>query len=477
MIATVHLQALLPIIVLAASATGLMLAIAFRRDHRMACALTAAGLLAALAASVIAARVAPIAVTSLLTIDRYALFFTALSSAVGLVVTVLSRDYLARREDRPEEFYLLLLTTILGAAVLSSSSHFATFFLGLETLSVSLFPLIAYSRDDPRGLEAAMKYLVLSGMASGFLLFGMALIYAETGVLEFAAMAVPAMTVSVISGTVLIVVALAFKLSLAPFHLWTADVYQGAPAPVTALLATVSKGAMLAVLLRYGMAAGALRHPALLNVLSLLAVASILIGNLAALRQDNLKRLLGFSSVAHMGYLFVALVAVPRLGTAMAAETMTVYLVAYFVTILAALGIVALLNPHREVDSLEDYTGLFWTRPGPAAVMTIALLSLAGIPLTAGFIGKFYIFAAGGQAALWLLLSAVVVGSGLGLFYYLRIVFQMTRPVSEPPGFESPAIGSRITLGLLGLAVLVLGILPSRLIELLEALGESFRHQ
>lgn len=476
MITAAQLQALLPIIALATSATGLMLAIAFQRDHRLVYGLTITALAAALAATAIAARVAPIGVTALLTIDRYALFFTGLSCAVGVVVAVLSRDYLACREDRAEEFYLLLLTTILGAAVLASSSHFAAFFLGLETLSVSLFPLIAYSRDDPRGLEAAMKYLVLSGVASGFLLFGMALVYAETGVLEFAEMAVPALTLPVTSGMVLILVALGFKLSIAPFHLWTADVYHGAPAPVAALLATVSKGAMLAVLLRYGLAGGLLRHPSFQTVLTVLAAASILIGNLAALRQDNLKRLLGYSSIAHMGYLFVALIAIPHLGAAMAAETLTVYLVAYFVTILAAFGTIAALKPtDREADWIDDYAGLFWTRPGPAAIMTISLLSLAGIPLTAGFIGKFYIFASGGQASLWLLLSFVVAGSGLGLYYYLRVVFQMTHPAPAVALQGPSGLGSYITLALLGFTVLALGILPSQLIDLLEALGESFR--
>lgn len=479
MITGSQLLALLPIIVLAASATVVMLVIAFRRDHRLTFWLTVAALLTTLLLTVIVSSETPIEVTALLTLDRYALFFTGLSCVAGVVVATLSRDYLCIRQNQVEEFYLLLLTTILGAAVLAASNHFAAFFLGLETLSVSLFPLIAYSRDDKRALEAAMKYLVLSGIASGFLLFGMALIYTETGVLEFSAMEMPAITASSVAGMGLIVVALGFKLSLAPFHLWTADVYQGAPAPVTALLATVSKAAMLAVLLRYGIAGGLLSQPAFLNSLGVLAAASILIGNLAALKQDNLKRLLGYSSIAHMGYLMVALMATPNLGTALAAETLTVYLVAYVVTVLAALGVITVLSPNdREAEGIEEYAGLFWTHPWPAAILTVALLSLAGIPLTAGFIGKFYIFAAGGQASLWLLLGVVIVGSGLGLYYYLRIVFQMTRPApSEHPAIPvaDTALGSRLALGLLGLAVLALGILPSKLIELLEALGESFR--
>lgn len=474
-----QLLALLPIITLAGSATLLMLVIAFRRDHALAFGITIACLLATMAMIGIAAQRTPVAVTDLLIVDRYGLFFTGLVSAAGLVVAILAYDYLRLRHDQREEFYLLLLTTILGAAVLAASSHFASFFLGLETLSISLFPLIAYAREEKRGLEAAMKYLVLSGVASGFLLFGMALVYAETGVLAFAAMAAPQMTTAVVTGTVMIVVALGFKLSVAPFHLWTADVYQGAPVPVTALLATVSKAAMLAVLLRYGISGGLLNASAFGAILSVLAAASILIGNLAALRQKNLKRLLGYSSIAHMGYLLVAVVATPRLGAAFAAETLTVYLAAYVATMLAALAVVAVVSPaDREAEAIEDYAGLFWRRPWPAAVLTVALLSLAGIPLTVGFIGKFYIFAAGGQASLWLLLGVVIIGSGLGLYYYLRVVFAMTDPAMHDPAPAAPepsSIHSRVVLGILGLAVLALGILPSGLIEFLESLGEAFR--
>ncbi len=480
MIRAPQLLALLPIIVLAASATLLMLIVAFRRDHLLTFSLTVTSLLTTLGVIALAANETPAAVTPLLTIDRYSLFFTGLVCAAGLVVAVLSFDYLRVRRNQPEEFYLLLLTALLGAVVLAASNHFASFFLGLETLSVSLFPMIAYARDDKLSLEAAMKYLVLSGIASGFLLFGMALVYAETGILDFPSMAEPAMTIPATAGMVMILVALGFKLSVAPFHLWTADVYQGASAPVPALLATVSKGAMLAVLLRYGIAGGLLKAPVFANTLSVLAFASILIGNLAALKQDNLKRLLGYSSIAHMGYLIVALIATPNLGTALAAETLTVYLTAYFVTVLTALGVIAALSPpDREVELIDDYVGLFWRRPWAAAILTSALLSLAGIPLTAGFIGKFYVLAAGGQASLWLLLGTVVAGSGLGLYYYLRVVYRMTCPtepeLSPAVADSSRAMASRLVLGVLGLAVVILGVLPSGLIDFLEALGESFQ--
>ncbi|MFO1417451.1 MAG: NADH-quinone oxidoreductase subunit N [Methylotetracoccus sp.] len=469
-----QLLALSPLLVLASGAAALMLCIAYRRQHDLVFAVTALTLIATIAALLPASRAASPEVSSLLLLDRYALFFIGLACLAGLATMLPCRAYLAARSSEPEEFYILLLTTTLGAGVLAASRHFAGLFLGLEILSVSLFPMIAYPRRDNRALEAGMKYLVLSGVSSAFLLFGIALIYAATGVLDFARITPPATPdPALLAGVVMVVAALGFKLSLAPFHLWTADVYEGAPAPVGALLATLSKGAVFALLFRYGLDTAMPWQPRLLDVLMLLAGLSILVGNLSALRQSNLKRLLAYSSIAHMGYLMIAPIALGRVDATLAAESMCFYLAAYYATTLAAFGVITVLSTGRsDVDELHEYTGLFWTRPWLAGLMTIALLSLAGIPLTAGFVAKFYLFTTGAQGAFWVLLSLMIVGSGLGLYYYVRVIYEMIQPATSEPGTTTVAWGARLSLGVLGLLVLVIGVAPATLINFLRPLSQ-----
>jgi len=470
MITAADLLALSPLIALSSAAVIVMLAIAFRRDHRLTFVLTIAGILISLVTVPLVSDVTPRLVTPLLIVDRYALIFIVMAYAAGLATVVLCWEYFRVREGQPEELYILILTALLGAGVLAAARHFASFFLGLETLSVSLFALIAYPLRERRALEAGIKYLVLSGVASAFLLFGMALIYAETGTMEFTALGTMPGTFPAVIGTILIVVAVGFKLSLVPFHLWTADVYQGAPAPVTALLATVSKGSVFVLLLRYGLESGILRAPVLNVLLALIAAVSMLVGNLLALRQNNVKRILAYSSIGHMGYLLVALIAVNAIGGDFAAEALMVYLAAYFVMTLAAFGVVAVMSPaDREAEELDDYTGLFWTRPWLATVFSVSLLSLAGIPLTAGFIGKFYLFAAGSQGSLWMLLGALIVGSGLGLYYYLRIVFQMAQtPAALQAEPEARPVGAHLLLAVLLLLIVGLGVYPAPFIDLLH---------
>ena len=471
--------ALLPVIVLAAAIVVVMLAIAVRRHHGMTALWTLAGLVLSFGAIPVAALTAPRPVTPLLMLDGYALFYMGLILAAGIVVAALCYCYLESDWQQPEELYLLLLLATLGGLVLAASRHFAAFFLGLELLSVSLFAMVAYGITRKRSLEAGIKYLVLSGVATPFLLFGMALIYADLGTLEFgriASLAGGSETGSVylLAGVALLVVGAGFKLSLAPFHLWTPDVYEGAPAPVTAFLATVSKGAVLALLLRYFAETDGYRYGSLLLGLGLIAVASMLIGNFLALLQDNVKRILAYSSIAHMGYLLVAFL----VGGPLAVEAVSFYLLAYFVTTLGAFGIVTVLSPSgRDADALGDYQGLFWRRPYLAGVFSAMLLSLAGIPLTAGFIGKFYIMAAGVAGALWLLLAVLVVGSTIGLFYYLRIIVTMFKTVPEgviparPPLPMSVSLAGTAVLAALTLSLVWLGVYPAPVIDFIQTIG------
>jgi NADH-quinone oxidoreductase subunit N len=473
------LIALSPLIAVTGAATLVMLAIAVRRDYRLAFFLTLAGLLITLALLPQSLRLAPIQATELILIDSYAIFFSGLILAAALVVAILCYAYFRRTDAENEEIFVLLLTAVLGGMTLVSSSHFATFFIGLEILSVSLFPMIAYRVKDPRSLEAGIKYLMLSGVSSALLLFGMALIYSEAGVLSFQQLGQLSATLAAnplsLVGAILIIAALGFKLSLVPFHLWTPDVYQGAPAPVMAFVATVSKGAVFALLLRFLITGRGHQSETLLDILSVLGVASILAGNLLALLQNNLKRMLAYSSIAHMGYLLVTLVAGSVLHTELLAESVAFYLLAYVITTLGAVGVVsASSTDSRECEVLESYTGLFWRDPWLAGILTLNLLSLAGIPLTVGFVGKFYVFATSVSAALWTLVGAVVIGSGIGLYYYLRVVLVMLNPPTDAPQPAGPgAILTRLTLTSLALVLLWSGIYPQPFMAALQAIAQT----
>lgn len=466
--------ALAPFVVIAGTAVAVMLGIALKRNFGPAFAMAACGIIASLLTLRMPWRDSPIQAGLLIWLDDYALFYMALLLSAGLAVLGLCYDYFKDREGQHEELPVLLLTALLGALVLVGSSHFASFFIGLELLGISLFALIGYPLNQARSLEAALKYLILSGMSSAFLLMGMALIYAQCGELYFSGIGryiagQQDINVTVLSGTLLIVAGLAFKLSLAPFHWWTPDVYEGAPAPITAFIATVSKSAVFVLLLRYFISSGSYSYAPLLNVFSVIAGLSILGGNLLALLQNNVKRLLAYSSIAHMGYLLVALIA----GGSIVVETFAFYLPAYCMTTIGAFGVVSVLSTAQtEADDMACYRGLFWRRPWLAATFTLMLLSLAGIPLTVGFIGKFYILTGASGSRLWGLLLAVIIGSGLGLYYYLRIVVAMsmngeTTATVKPFGRDR---ASTAILAVLTLLVLWLGVYPSLLVSVIHSI-------
>ena len=466
--------ALAPFVVIAGTAVAVMLGIALKRNFGPAFAMAACGIIASLLTLRMPWRDSPIQAGLLIWLDDYALFYMALLLSAGLAVLGLCYDYFKDREGQHEELPLLLLTALLGALVLVGSSHFASFFIGLELLGISLFALIGYPLNQARSLEAALKYLILSGMSSAFLLMGMALIYAQCGELYFSGIGryiagQQDINVTVLSGTLLIVAGLAFKLSLAPFHWWTPDVYEGAPAPITAFIATVSKSAVFVLLLRYFISSGSYSYAPLLNVFSVIAGLSIVGGNLLALLQNNVKRLLAYSSIAHMGYLLVALIA----GGSIVVETFAFYLPAYCMTTIGAFGVVSVLSTAQtEADDMACYRGLFWRRPWLAATFTLMLLSLAGIPLTVGFIGKFYILTGASGSRLWGLLLAVIIGSGLGLYYYLRIVVAMsmhgeTTATVKPFGRDR---ASTAILAVLTLLVLWLGVYPSLLVSVIHSI-------
>ncbi len=476
MLSPIDFIALLPVIVLAIATVVVMLAIAVRRNHLVTLLLTLTGLAIAFLALSPASAVAPLRVTPLLIIDPFALFYTGLIIFAAFVVALLSYSYFEKREGDHEELYVLLLVATLGSSILVSSAHFASFFLGLEILSVALYAMIAYLHTRRLPLEAGIKYLILAASSAAFLLFGMALVYAELGTLEFGRMSTtfsfhPGLNrYLLLPGLALIITGIGFKLGVVPFHLWTADVYEGAPAPVTTFVATASKGAMFALLLRYFSLSGARLFGPILLVFSIIAIASMFAGNLLALMQKNVKRILAYSSIAHLGYLLVAFEAGGAMGTAAA----TFYLVAYFVTTLGAFGIVsAVSGKERDADLIDDYRGLFWRRPVVAGVFTAMLLSLAGIPLTAGFLGKFYIVASGASSGIWSLIIILVVTSAIGLFYYLRIIVALYASPVESTNEGRGALTAVSTLdgcviGVLSVLLIWFGVYPGPLLNVIQ---------
>jgi NADH-quinone oxidoreductase subunit N len=273
------------------------------------------------------------------------------------------------------------------------------------------------------------------------------------------------------AGVAMIVVGLGFKLAVVPFHIWTPDVYEGAPAPVTAFVATVSKGSVFALLLRYFAHIDLHTYFPLFLLFSIIAIASMLIGNLLALLQRKVKRILAYSSIAHLGYLLVAFLASAALGP----MAVAFYLVAYFVTTLGAFGVITVLSgKERDADDLDDYRGLFRDSPYLTGTFTLMLLSLAGIPLTAGFVGKFYIVLAGAGSALWLLVLCLVAASATGLFYYLRIVGALYEGLPDaertPLAQASLSLTGKLVLAVLLILLVWLGVYPTPLVQLIQAI-------
>lgn len=469
---------MLSIIVVSITTVLVMLAVAIKRNHGVSFWITILGLLASLVSihflDAFSGDQTPTPVTGLLLFDRFVYFYSVLIIFAALVCALLLRNFIESYSNNREEIYMLLLIAVAGALVLVASSHMASFFIGLELLSVPVYGLVAYTCERNRSLEAGIKYLVLSAAASAFMLFGMALIYAQIGTLSFVGISKSTLVADGYLagfGMAMIAVALCFKLSLAPFHLWTPDVYQGAPAPVGALLATVSKIAVIAILIRLVLQVPAELTHFLQPILVVIAIVSIAVGNFLALTQNNLKRLLAYSSIAHMGYLFIPIVA----GGEVAVDTINVYLLTYVVTTLGAFGVISALSKAGEAGDREDISdlrGLFWRNPYLACAVAFIMLSLAGIPLTAGFIGKFYIFMTGVNTNSWALLVALIVGSGIGLYYYLRVMLSLFSKSDATDQAES-SISSSSSLLVILMAVLVLwiGVYPQPALEFIASLG------
>jgi NADH-quinone oxidoreductase subunit N len=459
---------LMPFLIIAIAPVVIMIVVSILRNYRVVFGFSVLSLLAAFCSIFFIVPSVPHTIEPLFIIDSYSLFFLGIIIISALLVTFLSYDYIKQLDGVREEYYIIIFTSTLGASLLAVANHFVLFFLGIETLSISLYILIAFLRYKSNSIEAGIKYLILASVSSAFLLFGMALIYTAFGTMQFGAIAAALVTHDplsplVISGFGMMMVGIGFKLALVPFHMWTPDVYQGAPAPVSAYIATVSKGAVMAILIRFFFILRGFNNHYLFIAISGIAVLSMFVGNILAIRQKNIKRLLGYSSIANMGYLLIILLT----GSNRGIQASIFYLISYFFTTIGAFGVITLLSTNEyEAEKIEDFKGLFWKRPWIAIVFTLSLLSLAGIPITAGFIAKFYIILEGMKAGLMVLIISMIINSVIGLYYYLRIITMLFSTASDIKLPELSLIGN-ITLAIIGFSILILGIYPGWLIEII----------
>jgi len=468
-----------PIIAVVTTALIVMIAITIKRSHVVTGTLTVAGLnialftlLGQMAGLIESGSVLPDA-EQLFVVDNFAQFNMVVILICALACCTLSYAYLANLKDNKDELYLLMLLSTIGALLMVCAQHMASFFMSLELLSVPLYGLLSYTFLRNKSLESGLKYLVLSATASATLLMGMAFIYAEVGSLAFKPISLMLGDLFesplLILGAAMMLFGIGFKLSAAPFHTWTPDVYEGAPAPIATYLASVTKVAMMALAVRFLIDTALLALPSVQMLIMVMATLSILAGNLLAVRQTNLKRLLGYSSIAHMGYVLIVIVSI---GSA-ADSISSMYMAVYAFTSIGAFGVVTLMSsPYRlsgEAGELIHYQGLFWRRPVLTAVMTIMMLSLAGIPLTAGFITKLFAILAAVQGTNWFLAAMIVLGSAIGLFYYLRVMLTLFKRPKEFIEFDVAGQWGIRMGGLMVIAVTAIivffGILPNSLIE------------
>jgi NADH-quinone oxidoreductase subunit N len=381
-------------------------------------------------------------------------FKNALNVGV-LIVLLQSADWIQEKMvplNKGTEFFMLLFSSLLGMYFMISAGDFLMFYIGLELSTLPVAALVAWETSKRISSEAGVKFILSAGLASGVSLFGISLLYAATGSIYFDdVIAVLTSTNLTILGSILFFVGLAFKISLVPFHFWTADVYEGAPIGVSSYLSVISKGAAAFILLILMFTVLKPLMHVWENIIYVLALTTMFIGNLFALRQQNMKRFLAFSSIAQAGFILLGLISGSQLGTA----TVVYFILVYVFTNLAAFGVVQAISLQTGKENRDDYNGLYRTNPNLSLVMMLALFSLAGIPPVAGFFGKFFLFTAAASKGYYLLVFLAVVNVTISLYYYLLVVRAMFIRKSENP---IPFFKSKIYMRL-GLIITVLGIL------------------
>ena len=375
------------------------------------------------------------------TSDAFSAFVKILILAGASLAVILSLDYNRKNHIARFEFPVLMVLSVTGMMVMASASNLMTLYLGLELQSLALYVLAAFARDDLRSSEAGLKYFVLGALASGLLLYGISLIYGFSGTMDFAGLARTLSQPSTASpglivGIVFVLVGLAFKISAVPFHMWTPDVYEGAPTPVTAFFSTAPKVAAMALLLRTMVTPFGHQLIAWQQLIVLVSIASMILGALAAIGQHNIKRLMAYSSIGHMGYALIGL----AVGTPEGIRGVLIYMVIYvFMSAGTFACIIAMRRRGRSLEQISDLSGLARTDPGLALAFAVFMFSMAGIPPLSGFFGKLYVFLAAVQTGMWALAIIGVLTSVVGAFYYLRIVKVMYFDAPEAPFDPRPA--------------------------------------
>jgi NADH-quinone oxidoreductase subunit N len=402
--------------------------------------------------------------------DNFGLFVTMTLVIIGILTIMFSSQVVTRDEIPAGEYYALTLFAIVGMIMMATANDLLVIFIALEILSLAVYVLTGIRRTSMQGAEGAFKYFLLGAFSSAFFLYGIAFTYGVTGSTRLAAVG-QYLSAQALTGNPLILVALgfllvgfAFKISAVPFHMWTPDAYEGAPAIVTGFMSTGVKAAAFASFARVFLSAFEPFRDQWAPIIAIIAAVTMIVGTVVGVAQSNLKRMLAYSSIAHGGYLLVGLVAANQVGKA----AILFYLLAYSVTNLAAFGVIALLGSRdKGNDELRDYSGLWYSHPALAALMTVCLLSLGGLPPTAGFVGKWYIFSAAVSAGYYWLAIIGMLTSVISVFFYLRVVVMMY--MSEREAMTTPA-----RIGALGMAALTvaifaifyLGILPTQVINL-----------
>jgi len=448
----------------------------FVRNRHFFTALAFIGALAGMAGSFFSFRNPGAGFYGLIQADAFSFFFHLLVGTVAVLVVLAAGPYLDRERLPVAEFYALLLFATAGMGVLASAQELLTAFIGLEMSSISSYILAGYRRDALKSGESAMKYFLLGSFATAFFLYGIALVYGATGTtrLDMMVDADPSGTLLKL-GLSMILIGLGFKVAAAPFQIWTPDVYEGAPTPVTALFSAGPKAAAFALLLRIFATVPAATH-FWFWAFWILAVLTMFAGNLGALVQTNIKRLLAYSSIAHAGYILVAFAAVTsmakggRAEAAVAYAAVLFYLLSYALVKLGAFTIVSQLGGAGEKNlSLDDYAGLSQRQPIVAAMLSIYLLSLLGLPVTAGFFGKFYIFKAAVNSHLLWLAVLMAINSIIGAYYYLRVIvlMYMREPSAEsaaaaPVGFP---LTVNVVLAVTAIGTILFGLMPNPVIN------------